>query len=53
MRVYALGPCHPDCRFCAREFWVWLRARMAQMDRVKKGMTTSWSQAAATSVRAP
>lgn len=59
MVVNALGTCHRDCPWCAREFLVrWLQTRVRQMDELTKkqkerGETTTFSEAAATSVRAP
>jgi hypothetical protein len=54
--VQALGACHPDCRFCAREFWRWYAGRMLQMHKVNaRGRSrgeTSFAQAAATSIGA-
>lgn len=46
--------CDQTCSHCAREFWKFLRARMAQMSvpRTKKGETTSFAEAAATSIKA-
>ena len=41
---------HPDCNACAREFFRWLKGRMAQMALAKPG-ETSFAAAAATSVR--
>lgn len=52
MIVDALGQCHPDCRFCQKEWWRWYRARMAQMHKAKRGDTVSFAQAAATSIGA-
>jgi L-lysine 2,3-aminomutase len=52
MIVHALGLCHPECRFCQREWWVWYRARMAQMHKPKRGEAVSFAQAAATSIGA-
>lgn len=50
--VYALGACHPQCPWCAREFWKWMAGRMRAMDTPSKrhpGKVT-FAQAAATSV---
>lgn len=44
--------CHPDCPWCARAFWRWLKGRMAAMS-VRKGGITSFAEAAATSIKAP
>jgi len=43
--------CDQTCVHCARYFWKWLKAREAQMSKPLKGQTTTWSEAAATSVR--
>jgi hypothetical protein len=54
------GPFHPAlghvwtedtrlCHSCTLNFIKWLKAREAQMSRVKKGMKTSFTQAALTS----
>jgi PP-loop superfamily ATP-utilizing enzyme len=43
--------CDSTCPTCARDFFDWLKSRMKQMDMVQKGMKTSFSEAAATSVR--
>lgn len=42
---------HPECPWCARLFFAWLKARMCQMQvpRKKKGETVSFAEAAATS----
>lgn len=40
---------YPTCNGCARHFWKWLRARMANMSRRVNG-ETSFAEAAATSV---
>lgn len=43
------GQCrHPDCPWCARSFFRWLKARMAQM-AVQKDGSLSFAEAAATS----
>lgn len=49
MIVRALAACHPDCPWCAREWWAWLRGRMASMGRLVDGV--SFAEAAASSVR--
>lgn len=49
--VNALGSCHKDCRFCAKEFYRWYKTRMAQMAVPQEGQTTTFAQAAATSVK--
>jgi len=51
MKVKALGNCHPDCRYCAMDFWKWLKGRMNQMDRPRRGEEQSFSEAAATSIK--
>ncbi len=51
--VNALGKCHPDCPWCAKEFFKWMKSRMTQMNRVVPGMVESFSQAASTSVKVP
>lgn len=59
MVVNALDVCHRDCPWCAREFLVgWFQSRVRQMDILTKkakdrGETVTFTQAAATSVRAP
>lgn len=45
--------CHPDCPWCARAFFAWLKARMRDMARPRRGEKTSFADAAATSIRAP
>jgi hypothetical protein len=45
--------CSPQCPWCAKEFWRWMKSRMAQMNMTRPGETTSFAQAAATSVKAP
>lgn len=46
------GQCeHPDCPWCARRFFAWYRARMAQMHANLKGSSTSFAEAAATSIK--
>jgi len=54
VKIYALGACHPECRFCALDWWRWLRDRENQMSvpRKKYGETISFAQAAATSIKA-
>lgn len=42
---------HPDCVFCGRQFFKWYAGRMQQMDLVQKGMNSSFSDAAATSIK--
>lgn len=42
--------CHPDCPWCARQFWLWLKHHMANMSR-RVGGATSFAEAAATSIR--
>lgn len=51
MTIRALGRCHPDCSFCARDWWRWLRRRQADMARPRRGEAVSFLQAALTSVR--
>lgn len=43
---------HRDCNACAREFFRWRKTRESQMALVEEGSTTSFTQAALTSVRA-
>jgi len=43
--------CDQTCSHCAREFWRWLKAREGQMSKPQKGMSTTFTAAAATSVR--
>lgn len=50
MRVEALAQCHPDCPFCARDFFAWYARRMGAMN-VRKNGILSFSEAAATSIR--
>jgi hypothetical protein len=45
--------CDQTCSHCARDWFRWLKAREGQMRKLLKGATTSWSEAAATSVRPP
>lgn len=45
---------HPDCNACARDFFKWVKTRMAQMDvDLKDGNSTTFAEAAATSVKPP
>lgn len=55
------GPFHPTtghipstktfvCGACAKDFWAWLKARMASMASKRKGEATSFADAAATSI---
>ncbi len=39
MIVYALGACHAECPWCARDFWRWLKNRIANMSRVVDGVS--------------
>jgi hypothetical protein len=50
MTINALGSCHPDCTFCARDFFKWLKTRMTQMAIIEKGQVISFAEAAATSI---
>ena len=56
MIVYALGACDPACPWCAREWFRWLKARMAQMashrGRGGRVQAVSFAEAAATSIGA-
>lgn len=55
MIVQALGACHPDCPWCAREWWKWCASRMRQMgSHRRRGRIeqTSFAEAAATSIGA-
>jgi len=45
--------CSPQCPWYAKEFWRWMKSRMAQMDKPRNGESESFAQAAATSVKAP
>lgn len=47
----ALNKCHKECPFCARDYFKWLKTREAQMSHPTKGMSVSFAQAAATSVK--
>ncbi len=40
-----------DCPFCTRDYWRWLKSRMAQMSKPRMGETISFADAAATSVK--
>ena len=56
MLVLNNGQCeHPDCPWCARIWFRWYAARMNQMHvpRKNRGETTSFAEAAATSVKPP
>lgn len=44
--------CDQRCPWCARDFWNWLKARERQMSIPQKGMTTSFAEAARTSIKA-
>jgi len=50
VRNYSRG-CDQTCPVCARQFWAWMKSRMNQMDRPRKGDVVSFAAAAATSVR--
>lgn len=52
MMLTLLGECHPDCPWCAREWFRWLAARMRQMQKPARGERISFAEAAASSVRA-
>jgi hypothetical protein len=43
--------CDQTCSHCARDWFRWLKAREGQMGKPHKGAKTTWSAAAATSVR--
>jgi hypothetical protein len=43
--------CDQTCSHCARDWFRWLKAREGQMRKPLKGAKTTWSEAAATSVR--
>jgi hypothetical protein len=43
--------CDQTCSHCARDWFRWLKAREGQMGKPHKGAKTTWSEAAATSVR--
>lgn len=43
--------CDARCGWCARNWWRWLKSREAQMSLLRPGQTTSFAQAAATSIR--
>lgn len=43
--------CDQTCSHCARDWFRWLKAREGQMSKPHKGAKTTWSEAAATSVR--
>jgi hypothetical protein len=47
----AMQHCDSTCAHCAREFFRWLKSRMAQMSLLQKGSKTTFNEAAATSVR--
>jgi hypothetical protein len=49
MVVNALGACHEDCPFCAREFFKWYKTRMGAMNRSLNGVP-SFSEEATKSV---
>lgn len=42
---------HPDCNACARDFFRWRKTREVQMAMLEPGQSTSFTQAALTSVR--
>ncbi len=41
---------YPDCPWCARNFLYWYKGRIDQMSVPRKNETTSFSEAAATSI---
>jgi len=43
---------HPECQWCARQFFAWLKRRMGQMN-VTRDHTPSFSEVAATSIIPP
>ncbi len=53
MKINALGACHPECRFCAQEWYKWWRGRDKQMSMVRPGQGISFAEAAVTSIKAP
>lgn len=53
MRLNLLGKCHPDCPWCAKEFWSWLKARMKNANKEDgRSGEGSFARAAATSIKA-
>lgn len=45
---------HPDCTFCAKDFFAWWKAREANMQREDgRSGAGSFAQAASTSIRPP
>lgn len=30
MKIYALGTCDPNCPFCAREAWRWVKGQLSR-----------------------
>jgi hypothetical protein len=49
--INGVGLCHPECPFCARAFWAWVKSRMVAMSRVRRGDNQSFAEAAASSVK--
>lgn len=45
--------CDQTCRWCFHQWVKWLKSRMHQMDMAWDGTSTSFNQAAATSVKPP
>ncbi len=43
--------CGPECSYCAREFWRWLKNREFNMSRALPGTPVSFTAAAKTSVK--
>lgn len=47
--TYHVKHCSPECPWCAKRYWAWLKDRMFNADRPRRGESESFGMAAVNS----